>query len=275
MKTSTPAALLSLAWLVAAAFAGARADEKPSVQTFAYGEHPLQQLDVLAPSKASALPVVVFIHGGGWMGGNKSQHRFIQERLAAEGIVTVSVNYRLAPEVVFPAFVEDGASAVAWVRKHIAGHGGDPDCLYLMGHSAGGHTVSLLGLDENYLNQAQVPLSCIKAVIPISAPLLLKASQVPQFALVFGAAKDEEMWPLAHIDGREPPFLILQGNQDRLVQPIHAKIAERSIRAKGGQVTCCYFEEHDHLSIIGAFSPRLESKGNVLEPILKLIRASE
>ncbi|MDF1815136.1 MAG: alpha/beta hydrolase [Verrucomicrobiales bacterium] len=253
-----------LAVVTSTAFSG-------EVKTYSYGEHSRQKLDVLSPDEAQDLPVVVFIHGGGWIRGDKKIYRFVQRRLEEEGIVSVSANYRLSPEVTFPAFIDDGAAVVAWTKENIAAHGGDPNRIYLMGHSAGAHTVAMLGLDESYLEKVGVERDAIKGVIPIAAPLMLKASQVPQLSFVFGAARDEEMWPLGFIDGNEPPFLLLQGEQDPLVQPIHSKVAKQMIEAKGGSVTAHYFKDHDHMSIIGAFASKFEKKGNIMVPILTMI----
>jgi acetyl esterase/lipase len=241
------------------------------VKTFSYGEHARQKLDVMAPAKGKSSPVVVFLHGGGWIRGDKKIYQYIQRRLASEGVVTVSANYRLSPEAVFPAFIDDGAEVVAWTSHNINNHGGDPEKIYLMGHSAGAHTVAMLGLNESYLEKAGVDQSVIKGVIPIAAPLMLKASQVPQLAFVFGEAKDKDMWPLAFIDGNEPPFLLIQGEKDPLVQPIHSQMAEKMIKAKGGKVSAHYFANHDHMTIVGAFSPKFEGRGNIMIPIMSMI----
>lgn len=241
------------------------------INTFSYGEHPRQKLDVLTPPTATKAPVVIFLHGGGWIRGDKRIYQYVQRRLAKEGIVSVSANYRLSPEAVFPAFVKDGAQVVSWTRDNISKHGGDPENIYLMGHSAGAHTVAMLGMDETYLKEVGVDKSSIKGVIPIAAPLLLKSSQVPQLSFVFGGVPDNEMWPLAFIDGSEPPFLLLQGEKDPLVQPIHSQVAEKMIKEKGGRVTARYFKNHDHMTIIGAFSPKYESRGDIMAPITTMI----
>ena len=142
-----------------------------------------------------------------------------------------------------------------------------------MGHSAGAHTVSLLGMDESYLNKVEVPTKSIKGVIPISSPFTLKVSQAPKLAVIFGGSNEEKMCPLNFIDGNEPPFLILQGERDRLVKPNHAKVANEKIKAKNGKVETHYFPNHNHFTIIGAFSSRHEQKGDLVTPILKFIEA--
>ena len=123
----------------------------------AYGELPRQRLDVYVPDGlAGPAPVVVFFYGGRWEVGNKGDFRFVGQALAARGLIAVIPDYRRYPEVRFPAFVADGAAAVAWVRDNIAGLGGDPGSLHLMGHSAGAHIAALLALDHRYLAAAGV-----------------------------------------------------------------------------------------------------------------------
>ena len=117
-----------------------------------YGPEERQALDVYLPKdRAGPSPVVVFFYGGAWRRGERGDHLFAAEALTSQGYVAVVPDYRLYPEVRFPAFVEDGAKALRWVRDHAADFGGDPDRLYLMGHSAGAHIAALLTLDERYL----------------------------------------------------------------------------------------------------------------------------
>src|SRR5687767_4233845 len=118
----------------------------------AYGTLPRQKLDVYRPRGATSLsPLVVFFYGGDWQTGSKRDYRFVTQALASRGFVAVMPDYRLYPEAVFPAFVEDGALAVRWARNHAALIGGDGRRIHLMGHSAGAHIAALLTLDEHYL----------------------------------------------------------------------------------------------------------------------------
>ena len=115
--------------------------------------HPVRhRLDVYAPAGAKKLPVLLFIHGGGWSFGHKSSptlgmYEKTGETLASLGMIVVMANYRLSPWVQHPEHIKDVARAFAWTRKHIREHGGDPDAIILLGHSAGGHLASLLATD--------------------------------------------------------------------------------------------------------------------------------
>jgi acetyl esterase/lipase len=121
-------------------------------------------LDVFAPAAAAAAPapVVLFVHGGTWMMGDKNfggQYRSVGRYLAEQGIVAVLINYRLSPAVKHPEHVKDVARAFAWVRRNIRRFGGDPDRIVLAGHSAGGHLVSLLATDPRYLADPALKLT--------------------------------------------------------------------------------------------------------------------
>lgn len=128
----------------------------------------LQSLDIYSPANASKAPVVILVHGGGWQTGSKSSASFVTNKVAyfsARGFVTVSINYRLSPAVVHPAHVDDVAAALAWTRRNIPAHGGDPERIFLLGHSAGAHLVSLIATDETRLAAQGETLAAIKGVI--------------------------------------------------------------------------------------------------------------
>jgi acetyl esterase/lipase len=120
-----------------------------------------QLLDVFRPREAKRAPVVLFVHGGTWMMGDKNfygQYRTLGRFLAQKGFCAVLINYRLSPEVKHPEHVKDVARAFAWVRSQIDRYGGDPGRIILCGHSAGGHLVALLATDRKYLDDPALKL---------------------------------------------------------------------------------------------------------------------
>ncbi|EDY17004.1 putative para-nitrobenzyl esterase [Chthoniobacter flavus Ellin428] len=126
-----------------------------------------QKLDVYAPPGAKDLPVVVWIHGGGWAQGDKAE---VQEKPAAfgkKGFVFVSVNYRLWPKVLMGDLIHDVAKSVGWVHTHAAEYGGDPHRMFIMGHSAGAQLAALLCTDERLLKAEGVPFSDVKGCVPV------------------------------------------------------------------------------------------------------------
>src|SRR5688572_24770878 len=141
-----------------------------------FGDEPRQVLDVYVPqSQGKDLrPVVIFWYGGMWLRGSKEQYRFVGAALANSGYVAVLPDYRLYPRARFPTFIEDGALAVKWVREHAHEFGGDPNAIFLMGHSAGAHTAALLALDGRYLQKVGGDSSWLRGWIGLSGPYALE-----------------------------------------------------------------------------------------------------
>ena len=145
-------------------------------------------LDVYAPKDAKHAPVIIFIHGGGWRNGDKSNPGVGSQPAAhfcAEGFVFVSINYRLTPAGKHPANIQDVAKAVAWVHDHIAEHGGDPAQINIMGHSAGAHLTALVATDETRLKAEGKPLSILKRAILLDTA----AYDIPRYLTEFQEAK--------------------------------------------------------------------------------------
>ncbi len=133
----------------------------------AYGNDDLQKLDIYAPRGQKALkPVLIFVHGGGWQRGDKKMAKDHGKFYADQGIILVSVNYRLAPKDLHPAQAIDTAAAVKWVYDHISDYGGDKNNIYISGHSAGAHLVGLIGTDNKYLATHNLSPTMFKAVFP-------------------------------------------------------------------------------------------------------------
>jgi acetyl esterase/lipase len=138
--------------------------------------HSRQILDIFSPQTPGPHPVVLMVHGGTWLSGDKDfggLYRDACRTLARSGVVAVSINYRLSPLVKHPEHIKDVARAYAWVVKNIAKHRGDPEKIVLAGHSAGGHLVSLLALDRSYLRDSALGLTAkqqesLRGVISIS-----------------------------------------------------------------------------------------------------------
>jgi acetyl esterase/lipase len=140
------------------------------------------RLDLFLPKGARDCPVVVLVHGGAWVIGNNrcsGLYTSVGEFLAGQGVVAALPNYRLSPAVKHPEHVKDVARAVAWVHRHVAARGGRPDLLFLAGHSAGGHLVSLLATDEQYLKAEGLSSADVKGVISLSGVYDLPEGSLP------------------------------------------------------------------------------------------------
>jgi acetyl esterase/lipase len=126
-----------------------------------------QVLDIYSPHGARNLPVVFWIHGGGWETGDKASVQIKPQAFVDKGFVFVSTNYRLLPDVDMATIVGDIAKSVRWVHDHIAEHGGDPQRLFIMGHSAGAQLAALVSIDDRYLKAERLSLGIIKGCVPV------------------------------------------------------------------------------------------------------------
>jgi acetyl esterase/lipase len=188
------------------------------------------KLDVYVPKGRKDFPVLLFVHGGSWRSGNKNLYTALGNSLARAGIGVVITNYRLSPQVKHPAHVEDVARAFAWTCANVGRYGGRADHIYVCGHSAGGHLVSLLATDPNYLKAENRSPADIRGVIAISGVYEIR-TDIRLFQSAFGA--DERLCrlasPLTHVTGKHPPFLIAYGDSDlpyldRMAEDMHAAL---------------------------------------------------
>jgi acetyl esterase/lipase len=183
------------------------------------GTDPLQTLDIYSPSGAQALPVVVFIHGGGFGIGDKKNGALAKATtFNSAGMIFVSLNYRLSPAVKYPAHVQDVGRAIAWIHKNISRFGGDPDKIVVMGHSAGAELAALVATDERYLQAAGSNLTILKGAILLDGATYdmtraMAGRGKAQLEPVFG--NNPKVWQDAsvinHVQPQKgiPPFLII------------------------------------------------------------------
>src|SRR3954471_20363432 len=153
--------------LVVALAAAAEAQTIRRDVSYAGSDDAKRTLDVYAPAGAKNLPVVFWIHGGGWQAGDKSDVKLKPQWFMDKGFVFVSTSYRLLPTVDMGTLIRDVAKAVGWTHKHIAEHGGDPNRLFVMGHSAGAQLAAILCTDDRYLKAEGVPLTAVKGCVSV------------------------------------------------------------------------------------------------------------
>jgi acetyl esterase/lipase len=138
-----------------------------SNQPYIENGHERHVLDIYAPANASNLPVLFWIHGGGWQSGDKTSVHLKPQYFTDQGFVFVSINHRLLPDVVMEDIIADVAQAFAWMHQHIAQYGGNPQRVVVGGHSSGAQLAALLCTDHRYLEKHAIPLSLIKGCIPV------------------------------------------------------------------------------------------------------------
>jgi acetyl esterase/lipase len=242
-----------------------------------YGADARHSLDVYVPRETpeatSAEPkkVVVYFYGGSWQRGRRDYYRFIGEALSSRGYITVIPDYRLYPDVRFPAFVEDGANVVQWVRESIAAYGGNPDALFLMGHSAGAHIAALLASDDQYLAGAGVPRYAVRGMIGLAGPYSLDPSRYRSTRRIFAGSASLPTQPIVHVDGAEPAMLLLHGQEDRIVDPAHSRAMVERVRASGGMGELVEYPGIGHVGIISAIATPFREPGGPLDTISDFI----
>lgn len=230
-------------------------------------------VDVYAPEGAEGAPTIVFLYGGSWDSGDRGMYRFLGASLASAGVVCMVPDYRVYPQVRFPAFMHDAAHALAWARRHAATHGGAPDRLVLMGHSAGAQMATLLALDAEYLRtEGLEPKAALRGVIGLSGPYDFLPLRSPTLQAIFGA---ESEWPASQpinfATPGAPPMLLATGDDDAVVLPRNTERLAAKLRDAGNAVRTVTYPGIGHQEIIGAFAPTLHFLAPVRDDVLRFV----
>lgn len=214
----------------------------------AYADGPRHKLDIYAPEqRGEPAPVVFFIYGGGWSRGDRADYQFVGRALASRGFVTVIADYRLVPEVRYPGFLEDSARALRWVQDNIAKYGGDPNRLFLSGHSAGAYNAVMLALDPSFLNEYGVTMP-ILAVGALSGPYDFYPFEYFEVQEAFGQAPNPQgTQPINLITADAPPMYLATGTSDPIVRMQNTENFAGRLRAQGVWVTTQFYEGFGHM----------------------------
>lgn len=247
------------------------------ITNLTYGPHPENQLDLYLPAdpELAIAPVVVFFYGGCWgacLKFYKSDYRFVAESLAKEGYVVVVPDYRAHPNVKFPAIMTDATNAVEWAIANIGEYGGDPEQLFLAGHSAGAQMTALLTLNENYLEPSSHQK--IRGFVGLAGPYdFLPFDQAYQ-PILFGPVENYPIsQPINYVDGNEPPLLLLYGNDDTVVFPHNIENLSAKVTQLGGEVKVHRYDGIDHAGLVGALSIPRRNRQPVYADILQFLNA--
>lgn len=238
------------------AFTVANRGQAPADASATYAPGERHGIDIYrSPDASGGAPVVVFFYGGSWQTGAREDYRFVGRRLAQQGMLVLVADYRTYPATTFPGFVEDGAAAVAWARDNAKEWGGDPRCLFVAGHSAGAQIAALLATDGRYLGAHGMKPKDLAGAISLSGPLdfAITGDLVP----VFG---DPARWPDAQpvnfVDGDEPPFLLVHGLRDKVVEAQDSREMAARIERVNVPATLQLLPEGGHSTpLLGLYQP--------------------
>jgi acetyl esterase/lipase len=240
-------------------------------RSIAYGEAPRQTLDVYRPASAAKSPVVVFFYGGSWETGDKETYLFVATALAQRGYVVVVPDYRVYPEVRYPVFLEDNARAVRWAKDNAARFGGDPNKLFIMGHSAGAYNAAMLVLDNRWLKEVGLtPDKDVAGLVGISGPydfLPLDGT----LATIFGGSNVPDTQPINHVTPGAPPSFLATGERDDIVEPSNTTRLAAKLTADGDKVVVKTYPWVGHITIIGSFAWPLRFLSPVLNDVDRFI----
>jgi acetyl esterase/lipase len=246
----------------------------------AYGPLPRHRLDVYAPlaaAPASGWPVVVFFYGGSWTSGERGDYRFVGEALASRGVLVLVADYRLYPEVRYPAFLEDSARALAWGLEHARSLGGDTRRVFVMGHSAGGYNAAMLALDPRWLAATGHAPAELAGWIGLAGAyeFLPLAPDSPARPVFFHPDYPAGTQPIDYATAGSPKAFLGVPRNDKVVSPERSTLAMASkLAAAGVPVELKVYDGVTHALLAGAFARPLRGLAPVLADVSAWISAN-
>ncbi len=243
----------------------------------AYGPLPRHKLDVYQPNPPVAnAPVVVFFYGGSWTFGDRADYLFAGEALASRGVVTIVADYRLSPEARYPAFLQDCALAVKWAADNAERHGGDPQRLFVMGHSAGGYNAAMMALDPRWLGAVGMRPTQLAGFIGVAGAYDFLPIGIPDVQVAFNWPNTPpDSQPLFHAAGAAPRTLLLAARNDVLVNAArNTEGLAKKLSQAGVPVQTEIFDGVSHTTIIGSLARPLRGLAPVLDRVTDFVKRS-
>jgi acetyl esterase/lipase len=240
-----------------------------AARAVAYGADERHVLDVYRPAQASApVPSLVFVYGGSWDSGRRQDYEFAARALASRGYVVFVPDYRLVPQHVYPAFVDDVALAIRFAQAKAASFGGDGVRTYLVGHSAGAYNIAQAVLNPHF------SVSGITAVATLAGPFDFLPFDSPKSIAAFSAYRDlPSTQPVNFANDHAPPFLLLHGADDMTVKPRNSKELAKRLHDAGAIVRHREYLGVSHVGIMLALSTTFRGKAPVIADIAAFFEA--
>jgi len=235
----------------------------------AYGGRPRQQLDIYMPWRADGAPVVVFLYGGSWRSGARGDYKFVGDALASRGFVTAVADYRLYPQAAYPVFLQDCAQAVAWTAQNCAAYGGDPERIYLVGHSAGAYNAAMVALDPRWLRAHGRSPCMLAGWVGMAGPYDFLPIETRAVRPVFHHPRTPaDSQPVVHTHAGAPPALLMAGSADRIVDPRrNTDGLAKALSTAGAEVKAIRYRGLGHELLVGALARPLRWRASVLEDL--------
>lgn len=238
-----------------------------------YGGQARHKLDVYSPAQNQTRgPIALFLYGGGWRSGDRTKYGFVGAALAARGITTVIPDYRLFPQVKFPAFVEDAALAYRWVHENLAKPTGRP--IVLVGHSAGAHIAALLAVEPKYLRAAGTALPAPSGFVGLAGPYAFDPTTYRTTRAIFSdVTNPATARPAELVTAGAPPALLFHGLDDETVRPWNTRKFAEALNQAGVKVRKLELEGVDHVGTLLALSAPFRWRAPVFEETAAFIEA--
>ena len=233
------------------------------------------KLDIWAKQSTdkATKPVIIFYYGGGWANGERDHYGWAGKAFAAKDFIAVVPDYRKVPKVRFPAFVEDGAEAVKWVRDNIAKYGGDPNRITVAGHSAGAHIAMMLTLDRHYLSDIGVNPKIIRATVGLSGPYdFLPLDSRRSINAMSAWPRLEETQPIHFARADAPPIMVVTSTEDDTVKPRNAILLSEKLNSLGAYVIFKVYQGLNHEAVAMALSKPFRGSAPVLDDMTTFLR---
>ena len=238
-----------------------------------YGPHPRQSLDVYVPNDLQGpADVIIFFYGGRWQSGDKRDYRFVAEAFTSKGLIAVIPDYRLFPQVAYPAFNHDAAAAYRWVETHIESYQGNPKRVFIAGHSTGAYLAAMVTLNERLQKRAGIKAPPC-GMIGLAGPYDFLPFTDNDIKQVFATADHLiETQPIHYVNGTEAAMLLLYGDADDTVLSHNARNLVDSVLRLGGQAQLITYKGVGHLGLAASLAKPLRHIAPTLKDATSFIR---
>ncbi|TQV82314.1 alpha/beta hydrolase [Denitrobaculum tricleocarpae] len=239
-----------------------------------YGADPRQKLDIYIPADGDPKALLVFFYGGSWDSGERADYRFVAAAFTAAGYAVAIPDYRLYPQVRYPAFLEDSAEALAALAAHPELGVLVPERTFIAGHSAGAWISVMLALETRWLRASGVDPDGLAGVVGIAGPYDFDPARYRSTRRTFGHVEPASLTQPLHFARKDaPPLLLLHGAEDTTVEPVDSRLLAERIQAMGGRADYLFYDDIGHLRIVGALAPQLTWIAPVQADILSFMEA--
>lgn len=251
------------------------------ISALAYGTNARQKLDIYLPKaadqstkldSAKLKKVIIFYYGGNWDSGERADYKFAAEALVSHGYIVVIPDYRVYPEVLFPALMADPVSAAKWVKTNIKKYNGDANKVFLAGHSAGAHIAAMMAINPEYLAEVSLKPNDFAGVIGLAGPYDFLPLKSERLKIIFGPeAQQWKSQPINFVDGKNPPLYLAVGMKDNTVWPRNTFNLAKKIKQNNGIAEVYEFASYGHVDMVSKLAKPLRGNGELLKSVITFI----